>query len=207
VKKALLILSGITVKTYGMDTLNKDQNVLGYFKQNYELIEELDYNKHLDSYTLQISFNLKYLDPLRLTLNPFRRHKIIRVLESKIRSLQIEGYEVDLVCHSQGCWVVALTNLHIDQAIFTGSPIGFRNLLGRSIVRASISPWPWSKTPFTCDKFINLYSSNDFVGNVPSLNKEWFFGAKLSKEIDCMTSHDFNEYLHFITTNNLLKLF
>ena len=206
-KKALLILSGITVKTYGMDTLNKDLNVLGYFKRNYELIEELDYNKDLDSYTLQTAFNLKYLDPLRLTLNPFRRHKIIRELESKIKSWQIEGYEVDLLCHSQGCWVSALTNLHINQVIFTGSPVGFKNLLGRSVVRASISRWFWSRPSFTCDKFLNLYSSKDFVGNVPSLEEKWLFGSKLSKEIDCMTSHDFNEYLHFIVVNDLLKLF
>ncbi len=204
-KKALLILTGVSVKPYGMDALNKDPNVLGYFKQNYELIEELDYNQYLDSYTLQTSFNLKYFDPVRLTLNPFRRHKIIQEIEFKIKAWQLTGYEVDLLCHSQGCWVAALTNLHINRAIFTGSPIGFKNSIGRFIVRENIAPGLWSSPLFVCERFLNLYSSKDFVGNVPSLIKKWFFGAKFFKEIDTGTLHDFSQYLNFIILNNLLK--
>lgn len=204
-KNALVILTGISVGPYGVETLNKESALLNYFNNNYDLIQELDYNKHLDSYTIQTKFNLKYLDPVRLRLNPFRRHKIIKEIELAVRELQLQGYNVDFLCHSQGCWVAAMTELNVRNCIFTGSPIGFQNPVGRFIVRANIAPWPWSKPSFRCERFLNLYSTYDFVGRVPSLISKWFFGASSTKEIDCMNSHSFDEYLHFIVRNNLLK--
>lgn len=206
-KKFLLILSGISVKPYGIETLKTNQVLWKKLIDLYgeENIVELDYNQYLDSFTIQNEFNLKYFDPLRLKLNPFRRNKILKSIENLIETKQNQGYTIDSLCHSQGCWVLALSKAKLNKVIFTGSPIGFENTIGRMIVRQSICPFPWSKPLMSCEIFINLYSDNDFVGHIPSLKEEkWRFGAKETKEIMTGTPHDLDLYSDFILKANLI---
>lgn len=200
-KRCLVVLTGITVKPYGIDTIKLDPRVNSTLISEYgeENIFEIDYNQYLDSWTIQNEFNLKYLDPVRLKLNPFRRHKILVTIERFIKQKQAEGYIVDCLCHSQGCWVLALCKVIVNKVIFTGSPIGFENVFGRFMVRNSICPFPWSTPPLKCFEFINCYSPLDFVGNLSSTrDTKWQFSAQKLTEFCTNTAHDFGEYLHFL---------
>lgn len=205
-KKFLIILSGISVESYGLATIKNHPLVWKQLTSAYaDNIFEPDYNQYLDTWTLQNEFNLKYLDPLRLTVNPFRKHKIIASIEKIIKQKQKEGYEVDCLCHSQGCWVLALCDVKVNKVIFTGNPIGFKNLFGRNVVRQSICPWPWSKPKLKCSEVINVYSGNDFVGHIPIIiEQRWRFGATTFFEYESETDHDFNSYLNYMQLHKII---
>ena len=206
-KKYLIILSGVSVKSYGLETLKHNDELWQKLCSIYgeKNIFEPDYNQYLDSWTIQHNFNLKYLDPLRLKLNPFRRNKILKSIENLIKMKKQQGYEVDAICHSQGCWVLAMCKSKLNKVIFTGSPIGFQSVIGRALVRQSICPFPWSKPNLSCRKIINLYSDYDFIGKFPSLDdKKWRFGAKEFVEVMTSTKHGLDEYADFILNAKLI---
>jgi hypothetical protein len=198
-KKVLFIIPGIGLNAYGLDILKQNNEAWNKLKDKYgeENILELNYNQFLDSWTLPVNFNLIYFDPVRLTLNPFRKHKIIQFIERSIQQKINEGYIVDCLCHSQGCWVLALCNLKINKLTFTGSPLGFENLLGRKIVKFHVG-----KSKLTCASFLNVYSNNDFVGNKPI--KKNIFNAKKVQEINSQTKHGLEYYILFLLKNNYL---
>jgi hypothetical protein len=204
-KKFLIILSGISVKSYGLDTIKANQYIWKDLIANYDGIFEPDYNQFLDTWTIQNEFNLKYFDPLRLTLNPFRKHKIIENIESIIKQKQKEGYRVDCICHSQGCWVLALCDVTVNKILFAGNPIGFEDLIGRAIVRQTICPFPWNSPKLKCFEFINIYSNNDFVGHVPiALDKKWTFKATIVREYNSETNHDLDSYLNYMEQKKII---
>jgi hypothetical protein len=98
-----------------------------------------------------------------------------------------------------------MCDVKVDKVIFTGSPIGFKDGIGRFLVRQSIARFPWSKPKLKCNTFINLYSDNDFVGHFPVTKEEkWRFGAENTKEIMTFTGHGFDEYSDFAYKANLL---
>lgn len=197
-KKALVLIDGIGTGPYMEEDIKKHPQ----YKKLLEIYDifTLEYQHILDYGTVPGELSRKYADPIRFKLNSFRQKMCVSAAETLIKFLQRQYGKVDAIAHSQGTQILYKSKIHLDKVVMCGSPIGWATPTIRFIVRNDISFFPNTPTPLSCDSLINLYSSNDLVGNVPSIkaNKKWAAGSKeIPFEFNTLKSHDFNDYLDF----------
>jgi len=210
VKKALILISGIAEHAYGHEQFLA--SIEGEdFAKGFDLVENYDYQPALDAWTLPGKVSRVYMDPVRLRLNLHKSQKVRKGLEDKVKSLKNGGYEVTLVCHSLGCWVAAMSKVEVENVYFFGSPIGWATPVLRSIVRNQIDKLFFPIPLHVANLFVNYYSINDIVGNIPTAFKrngepsKWAFGADRVYEFETYTPHHWPNYMAWVRRNGGLQ--
>lgn len=210
--RKLFVIVGISnenTENYGKTTIDLNTRFKSKLNKLYDSIEYITYQGILDKGAV---FGKTLLDPARVVFEQDKVKRIITEIEFRIKEAQLQGYEVDVLAHSLGCWLISKCNVSIRSFYACGHPIGWKGLTGgsklvaRFIVRNNITTWGWTKPPLRCQYYLNLYSRKDIVGNQPSIpdNDKWGFGATEAYEIDTGKSHDFCDYTTFLNSKNAI---
>lgn len=191
--RALVMIGGIGTKAYMMDKFLPvlgDSDIL----RRYDYIEEIDYQPILDDHAIVMK---KLLDPVRMLLTQ-KGERSINYVQRRVKELSEQYDHIDLVTHSQGCWIGYRCDVKVDNFVCIANPIGFKLFVGAASVRLNIG------TPkLSCNRILYLYSFMDYVScDIPHNMNKWLCSAKDVTILDTGTGHDVSEYLEWCIKNS-----
>jgi len=206
-RNVLLLLDGICKESYVLRDIYKEKTLLEKLLNTYRHIEAIETNKILDWGLIGGEVVLKYGDVLRFLYSPIRRLKITNLIERTVKKYKALGYEVTILAHSLGTIKLLDSNLDVDYVILTGCPLEFVSRTAATIVRTTISPFPWSKPKVKCKKVAYLWATGDKVSCREIADLDRFVTFKEGVILNTQGIHDFPSYLDFISKKEIIPSF
>ena len=164
-KKVLILIGGITQHPY----IKSDVDQSNFDKSPYDVVVQFYYDhildnryKKLDCYKY-LPFLDKHGDWWQFAFHPATREKIRHHLEVMIKEYQAMNYEIHVLAHSLGSWILCGTDCVVDSVISMGSPISSKSWVVRNIVKQELKSRINDYMHMRCSTMDYMYSKNDFV--------------------------------------------